>query len=526
MAESNKQINESENAKLFRSRMEIFVLNALDEKDGHGYGYDVISYIQEHTKGHYKIKSISTIYNILKRLETAGFVYSSKGDGESYGAARVYYTLTEAGKAYLEQDKKEWKYIRTLLDNLVSDEDFDLDNDEPPYSASVLKPLTRRQRDNGSSDTEEDDSSHVHVATEDSTTGSAAVSFNPSSDDFDPDQADTEVYFENVDDDVPFYNYSDEAESVSPVQQPQQPPQSQPSVTPEPIDAVAASSLPDAGAAVVNPPHSDTPETPYNPPVQPETQPSERLRHLHQAQTALFGAPLSEMPDVDGSGEGFRPLVFDRSTSSGSDFHSSEVLSAHESIQETMVRTEEQAPTIPAMESNDDAAHSLLSPYIKKLKNDLQSEGYTLNTFSPSQKANTIKYLLVNKIFRDSVIASFFYLVITLLVTYLFKNTFEIPLTTLLIVGGVGLLPVFISTIVCLRDSKKKKKDAFEPKLLISILTLISLVVFMGFTVYYLFTSKYNLTSPQLYGPAIILSTIPFFGIIYTILHGSGKYSQ
>lgn len=137
---------ESENKKMFRARFDIFVLNALYEHDGASYGYDVINYIQSRTKGHYKIKTFSTIYNTLKRLEENGYVISGEGDGKTNGATRVYYALTEKGKEYLEENKTEYMYLRTLLDNLLTDEDFDLENGNPPLLATNLKPLTKRNR--------------------------------------------------------------------------------------------------------------------------------------------------------------------------------------------------------------------------------------------------------------------------------------------------------------------------------------------------------------------------------------------
>ena len=144
--DSKVKTAESENKKMFRARFDMFVLNALYEHDGASYGYDIINYIQNRTKGHYKIKTFSTIYNTLKRLEENGFVVSGEGDGKTNGATRVYYSLTEKGKEYLEENKKEYMYLRTLLDNLLTDEDFDLENDEPPLLATELKPLTKRVR--------------------------------------------------------------------------------------------------------------------------------------------------------------------------------------------------------------------------------------------------------------------------------------------------------------------------------------------------------------------------------------------
>ena len=160
-AEVRKKAAESENKKMFRSRFDIFVLNALEDKDGASYGYDVINYIQNRTKGHYKIKTFSTIYNTLKRLEEQNFVVSGAGDGETNGAARVYYTLTPEGRKYLEDNKQEYKYLRTLLDNLLTDEDFDLDNEEAPYKAGDLKPFTKRNRQDGHAYSSDDNSGDI-----------------------------------------------------------------------------------------------------------------------------------------------------------------------------------------------------------------------------------------------------------------------------------------------------------------------------------------------------------------------------
>jgi DNA-binding PadR family transcriptional regulator len=63
-------------------------------------------------------------------------LYLIRGGNESNGATRVYYTLTDEGRAYLEEDKLEYKYLRTLLDNLLTDEDFDLDKEQVPFQAA------------------------------------------------------------------------------------------------------------------------------------------------------------------------------------------------------------------------------------------------------------------------------------------------------------------------------------------------------------------------------------------------------
>lgn len=155
--EKKRKIAETQNTKMFRSRFDIFVLNALaNNHNGESYGYDVINYIQSRTQGHYSVRTNSTVYNTLKRLEDQGYVSAIDKDAESNGAARVYYTLTDEGNAYLDRHKREYKYLRTLLDNLLTDEKFDLENEEIPYDASNLKPLTRRARNQASDDVASD----------------------------------------------------------------------------------------------------------------------------------------------------------------------------------------------------------------------------------------------------------------------------------------------------------------------------------------------------------------------------------
>lgn len=132
----------SVNTDLMRSRVDVFILGSLYEKDG--YGYDILNYIYSKTNGHYEMKQ-SSIYSVLKRLEKQGLVASYLGE-ESNGGRRRYYSLTDAGRDFLINEQKEWAYTRTLLDNLVSDKDFDLDKDTPPFKASDLRPMTKRTK--------------------------------------------------------------------------------------------------------------------------------------------------------------------------------------------------------------------------------------------------------------------------------------------------------------------------------------------------------------------------------------------
>lgn len=135
---------ETPNTEILRTRVDIFVLNAVSKNDG--YGYDILNHIQTRTQGHYEMKQ-SSVYNVLKRLETQGYISSYQGN-ESNGGKRRYYAISELGKEYLESQKKEWEYSRTLIDNLISDRVFDLQNDTPPFKPSDLRPFTPRKTKN------------------------------------------------------------------------------------------------------------------------------------------------------------------------------------------------------------------------------------------------------------------------------------------------------------------------------------------------------------------------------------------
>jgi len=125
---------------LIRVHVDIIILNSLFEQDR--YGLDILSTISQASCSKYEIKQ-PTLYNILKRLEKHGLINSYEGD-ESLGAKRRYYSLSEDGKEYVKAYKNEWVYTRTLLDNLVSNEKINLAEIEPPFDASSLRPLTRR----------------------------------------------------------------------------------------------------------------------------------------------------------------------------------------------------------------------------------------------------------------------------------------------------------------------------------------------------------------------------------------------
>lgn len=128
------------NTDLIRDHVDSFILRFL--ATGDSYGYDIHKAISSATDGVYEIKQ-PTLYSCLKRLEKQGFITSYDGE-TSNGAQRKYYSITEKGRSFVEDDIKQWEFSRTLLDRLLSDKEFDLSSAPRPFDPSELRPRTKR----------------------------------------------------------------------------------------------------------------------------------------------------------------------------------------------------------------------------------------------------------------------------------------------------------------------------------------------------------------------------------------------
>lgn len=134
--------NSNVNIDLIRGHVDTIILKALYYEDK--YGYEILNEIKEKSKGMYTLKQ-PTLYSCLKRLEKQGYIRSYKGD-TSNGAQRVYYSLQPAGRAFLESDQHQWEFSRTIINSLLSDQEFDPDKHVAPFDPSNFRPLTRRQK--------------------------------------------------------------------------------------------------------------------------------------------------------------------------------------------------------------------------------------------------------------------------------------------------------------------------------------------------------------------------------------------
>ena len=98
---------------LKRGLLDVCVLAAIKDKDS--YGYQIIKDMKP-----YLSLSESTLYTILKRLETAGMltVHSVEHDGR----LRKYYHITDSGLQRIEEFKEDWKEILSIYRFVVKEE--------------------------------------------------------------------------------------------------------------------------------------------------------------------------------------------------------------------------------------------------------------------------------------------------------------------------------------------------------------------------------------------------------------------
>lgn len=131
----------SVNSDLIRGNVTTIILGCLWNSDK--YGYEILKEIEDKSNSQYVLKQ-ATLYNQLKRLEKQGLVSSYDGDPDDTGGGkRRYYTLTKEGRAYLTKEKSEYEYSRTILDKLVSNDEFDF-TVPIPFDASELRPYSKR----------------------------------------------------------------------------------------------------------------------------------------------------------------------------------------------------------------------------------------------------------------------------------------------------------------------------------------------------------------------------------------------
>ena len=99
---------------LKRGLLDVCVLAAIKNEDS--YGYKIIKDMKPHIE-----LSESTLYTILKRLETANML--TVRTAEHGGRLRKYYRITDMGVKRIEEFKSEWKEILDIYKFVTKEDD-------------------------------------------------------------------------------------------------------------------------------------------------------------------------------------------------------------------------------------------------------------------------------------------------------------------------------------------------------------------------------------------------------------------
>ena len=98
---------------LKRGLLDVCVLAAIKNEDS--YGYKIIKDMKPYVE-----LSESTLYTILKRLETANML--TVRTAEHGGRLRKYYHITDAGRKRIDAFQKEWKEILSIYRFVTKEE--------------------------------------------------------------------------------------------------------------------------------------------------------------------------------------------------------------------------------------------------------------------------------------------------------------------------------------------------------------------------------------------------------------------
>ena len=102
---------------IIRGHLDAIILRLIFEKDR--YGYEISNEIAARTNNKFLIKE-ATLYAVFQRLAKRDLIESYHGD-VSYGSRRRYYHITSLGRAYLENEIRNWHNARDIINIFMED---------------------------------------------------------------------------------------------------------------------------------------------------------------------------------------------------------------------------------------------------------------------------------------------------------------------------------------------------------------------------------------------------------------------
>jgi PadR family transcriptional regulator, regulatory protein PadR len=87
-------------------------------RGGESYGYEIVQKVKELSGGEVEWTE-GMLYQLLHRLESDGLVTARWGESET-GRKRKYYSITPAAAPVMEDDRRQWLTISSVLNRLWS----------------------------------------------------------------------------------------------------------------------------------------------------------------------------------------------------------------------------------------------------------------------------------------------------------------------------------------------------------------------------------------------------------------------
>jgi len=107
---------ERSDSQILKGLLDMLVLDSLRKADNYGFG--ILQELGEHFAGENGVLKEQTVYPLLHRLESKGYVESYHQPGKR-GTPRKFYRLTEMGREHLNERISQWRRVTSLLDRTV-----------------------------------------------------------------------------------------------------------------------------------------------------------------------------------------------------------------------------------------------------------------------------------------------------------------------------------------------------------------------------------------------------------------------
>lgn len=477
------------NTELIRSHVDTIILCTL--LDGDSYPYDILKEISDKTEERYNLKQ-ATLYSCMKRLEKKGLVSSYWGT-ESSGGRRRYYSLTDAGREFVQRDQTEWEYSRTIINRLLSDKEFDLEHGEAPFDVSALRPLTRREsHEELDSEVEEDQSpskpesaheenSDVHV----DNILSAEPSSVPVASDNEEDLLVSTPYMQHKD-----KSYSEDSPAVS-------------TSAADNVDEVPSIALADILSADLR-----------------DDEPTDDDVRMLEASKRLNIGKYSLPYKLEEINENELVPVYDTSAAT---VHKQNSSTPDENYIKKLDDLFTAEMTQSSAEPEDKPKNNV---QFNDLKNNLLREGYRLRMYSRPTDISRFyqQYIYENKLRRDSYLILSLPLIVMAIIT-LCLNIYSLLAVKIILGIGVFGLPV-VSTIVCSLNIDKRVRNNYFFMYDFIIRLVISLIAIVIMLVVFFTVPTIDIASDTaiIYMSVAYALTVPLYSIIKALLLKTKRY--